>query len=197
MVDTTHKQRPALKGVLVRQFRGWVVERGLLDRTRSKLPSEFADALDSDVFVTDWIDFRVMGAIIYGLESVTSPQTVFDAMRAVSRTGTVPRIQPILDGIVRLFGLSPAALFSRMNLINRATTRGIETAWSPRGEREGVISMTFDGPVDPPSPWGLYSSAALNAWAGTAQTVFDVCDVRGTVTPSPAKERVVELRAQW
>ncbi len=197
MVDATHKQRPALKGVLVRQLRGWITEQGLVERTREKLPREFAAAFESEVFATDWVDARETAALLYALESATNAQTVFDAMRTISRTGTIPRIQPILDGIVRLFGLSPATLFSRLNLINRATTRGVETAWSPRGERDGVVAMTFDGPVDPPSPWGIFSSSTINAWAGTAQTVFDVCDVRGTITPLPVKDRVVELRAQW
>lgn len=147
--------------------------------------------------MTDWVDLRMMGPIVYALHEAAGPEAVFEALRHANRVGTVPRIQPILDGIVRLFGLSPASVFSRMHLINQATTRGVECQWTPDGTQRGRLTLLFAGPIDPPSPWGLYSSAAQQGWAGSMQVVFDVCDVRGRVEPLSARPPTIELSARW
>lgn len=193
----TDSQRPMLKGAMIQSVRALMIERGTIDRVRGALPKDWAHALDGDVFTTDWIDLRVMGAIGYAVAQTSSDAAVTEIVRAVSRTGTIPRIQPIIDGIVRLFGLTPASIFARMSTINRATTRGVETEWVPSGSNAGSVFLRFDGPVDPPSPWSLYSPPSIAAWMGTIHAVFDICDLKGTVTPMPVRDRRIELRAQW
>lgn len=190
-------QRPMLKGAMIQHVRALMVERGTIDPVRAALPKDWSHVLDGDVFTTDWIDLRVMGAIGYAVAQTSSEATITEIVRTVSRTGTVPRIQPIVDGIVRLFGLTPLSIFSRMGTINKATTRGVETEWKPDGTHAGSIFLSFGGPVDPPSPWSLYSSPAIAAWMGTVHAVFDICDVKGTVSSAPVRDRRIELRAQW
>lgn len=192
---------PAIKGTMVHHLRTWIAERGWHARTRKSLPAEWAGALDNEAFSIDWIDLRTIGAIVYAVEQSEGQLAVLDAMRGAVATGTIPRIQPIIDGLVRLFGISPETLLSRMNVMNRATLRGVDTIWTPSRpspfSHGGTLVLRFDGPHERATPWGLLSNAAVYAWLGAVYALFDVCGVEGRAAPLRAEQRTIELAVEW
>lgn len=187
----------AIKGAVIVHLREHLEREGTLDAVRSHLPREWAATLDASVFATDWIDLRAFGALAYALAQHRSTEFVFETMHTITRTRSVPRVQPIISGVARLFGLTPQTLLSRANLINQATVRNVDAQWTSLSATAGTLALRFGSNVDAKAPWSLVSTATMSAWAGTLQTVFDVCSVEGRATPLRAGNDAIELSFAW
>lgn len=189
--------RSAIKGAVIIHLREHLEHEGMLSAVRAKLPAEWSAALDADVFATDWIDLRAFGALAYALAQVRSTQFVFDTMHTITRTRSIPRVQPIIGGLARIFGLTPHTLLNRANLINQATVRAVDAQWTAAGATSGTLRLRFESECDAHKPWSLVSDATMHAWAGTLQTIFDVCSIEGRSSPLRSLPDAIELSFAW
>ncbi|HTN53509.1 MAG TPA: hypothetical protein VML50_13965 [Anaeromyxobacter sp.] len=110
---------------------------------------------------------------------------------SVLRSMGTSLLQPILEGAVRLFGLSPPAIFRTVPSAYRAAYRNCGEMVVTGGEPDARI-VTLQG-----LPAPLQDHAFLVAIEGALEGVFDTCRVEGAVRlVSPIGERV-EFRASW
>lgn len=164
------------------------------------LEGEGRELFASEVFAVEWIELKTFGQIVNAVGQAYDLPTVHDAFHTATRTGTLPRLQPMIDSVVRLFGLAPATLFSRLDLFNKATVRGVSTRWIEESPKGGTLTLSYDHytlPADASILRALGTQAVQHAWAASFSTVFDVCQVRGTVEPISASGNTLTYRARW
>ena len=87
----------------------------------------------------------------------------------------VPLLRPLIEGILRLFGTSPATIFSRLELLTRTNLRGCEFKWRAETETSGEIEVRFVSRRQLPR-------RAFISFVGSFEVVLELCGKKGTVS---------------
>jgi hypothetical protein len=138
---------------------------------------------------TVWLDGIVIEDLINAVESVRG----MEAVRIVTRKGQmaiVPVLRPIIGGLLRLFGASPATLFSRLHQFSSNHTRGPELTWKPESDHAGELHVTFPH----------RKNASRNMFVGFESgmhNIFELCDKEGTVEEARILGATGIIRAHW
>jgi len=160
-------------------FRGYVTQiekLGALAEVRARVPPETLAALETPPLPSVWIDAIIVEDLIGALEAARG----LDAVRAVTKNGQqgtmLPVVRPILTGLLRLFGATPATLLARFPDFTRTVQRGIQFRWESESPRAGRLVVTFGRPHVPRHAFiGMESACWL---------ILDLCGLKGTVAPT-------------
>lgn len=185
------------KGDVINHMRAWIDARPERGAIRSALAAEYHSTIDGAPFKLDWVDFRQTNAIVTAVHDVLGPDAVHEFMRWVGQQGIVPRIRPLLEGSIRLFGVRPDSLLARVEFLNRTSTKHIDARWELISDHSGDVVLTFHGPMDGLGPDGLLSRPAQLGWSAALSLVFDLCHIEGTIVPVSAIGRDMRLRCRW
>jgi hypothetical protein len=174
-------------------FRTYV---GILDKERKLaavtklLPVETAAMIADPPLPASWMDLIHMYHITEAVEKIGG----MNAVRELARKGTEAARRPymsVVEGLLRLFGASPATLFKRMNTLVRVVTQGVEYEYTVTGERSGVMVMTHKTHYALPMSIFFSTIPAL-------QTLLDVCGVKGTVSdPGRLSPQAARFVISW
>lgn len=185
------------KGDVINHMRAWIDAHPKRAAIRAALASSYDAMLDGEPFKLDWVDFRQTNAFVSAVYESLGASGVHEFMRWVTQQGIVPRVRPLIEGTIRLFGVKPEALFSRVEFLNRTTTKNIDARWDRIDEHSGDVVLTFHGPMDGLGPQGLLSLPAQLGWSASLSTVFDLCRVEGRAEPAGALVREMRIRCRW
>jgi hypothetical protein len=122
-----------------------------------------------------WIDawpLFEMVEVIYALEG---REGVLQMQRELLRLDVVPLLLPMLSGILRLFGTSPATLYKRFGDVIKTTMEGIRFQYTATSERSGTMEIEYDTDRTIPECAFLTVVAAM-------ETVQRLCGVPGSVS---------------
>jgi hypothetical protein len=88
-------------------------------------------------------------------------------------------LQPIVQGVFRVFGTSPAMLLSRMSLLNRGATRysSVESIFTSTSKNSGVFEYTLKDRPDAPRDGFILIE-------GIIQHMIELCRRKGKVSPA-------------
>jgi hypothetical protein len=189
--------RPMAKGDVINHMRAWIDAHPKRAEIRAALAKPYDAMLDGEPFKLDWVDFRQTNAIVSAVYEVLGASGVHEFMRWVTQRGIVPRVRPLIEGTIRLFGVKPEALLSRVEFLNRTTTKNIDARWDRIDDHSGDVVLTFHGPIDGLGPQGLLSLPAQLGWAAALSTVFDLCHVQGRAEPAETRARELRIRCRW
>jgi hypothetical protein len=165
---------PSSKALTLRGYVLAMQKMGLVDVVRPRLSPAARRLVDDPPPPSQWISLAAMQEIT----RIIAAERGLPAVRKFARTAAVEGIAPLwrstIDGFLRLFGVSPTTLFARLNQFGTMITTGIQHEYLPDGRHRGlvVIHVQSDDPVE---------SHTWEAFAGTLETVFDMCNTRGTV----------------
>jgi hypothetical protein len=103
-------------------------------------------------------------------------------------------MQNFVQGLLRVFGVSPATLFRNLAKLSSQTMRGLAYGYVPTSDTSGLMTVTLLGRRDiAPVVW--------SATAGGMEVVFDTCRAVGTVQDGTVVEDGVrnsaEFRLTW
>ncbi len=147
---------------------------GLLEEVRPRVSPETRKLLDNPPLAGVWMD----GFAVEDLNLAVSQLRGLDILPAISAramaTGMTPILRPVVEGMMRLFGMSPAALFSRLPTISRSSVRGIEFMWKGETDQTGVMAVRLPRPDA-----GLH---VLYPFCGSFEHTCAVCGRKGTVS---------------
>lgn len=172
----------------------WLEKVGHMNAVRAHLgPQEYA-LLDSPPLVSSWLPFERTQALDCAIERVGGLSLVRTAGVETVRLG-MPVFAPLIDGFVRLFGLTPETFFTRMQSFATVTTKGIFYAYEKSGPRAGVMKMSL--PAARRVEYAFFVSGA-----GSMSTTFETCALpNGTIADpewiDPAVPNAVLFRIRW
>jgi hypothetical protein len=137
-----------------------------------------------------WMDEHHMHHIIEAVEKIGG----LVAVRELARRGTEEAREPymnLVEGVLKLFGTSPATLFKRMNLLVSSLLEGIDYTYTSTGERSGFMDMQWSASYEIPT-------CVFVAQIPTFQTLLDACGVHGVVgTPERLGPQRARFPIQW
>lgn len=159
---------------------------------RADIGDESLRALE-DTFRLSWLPLRHHMKMVEAVRKHSGDDGLYAMWRAVSlESYDWPVMRIPLDGIRRLFGLSPATLASQLPRFWPLFARGIGTCtWKSTGHTSGVLTLT-----DVPTEHFRSGTLALGLAGGFA-SLFDVCEVPGRVTARDRARDIVEFVFGW
>jgi hypothetical protein len=155
------------KGSVVREHIAAIAEEGVLDQVARRLPTRTLPVLRDLPIATSWLEYYVLDDILTAYAVVCGEDRVKPlARRAAARYAGYAR--PLIEGTLRLFGTSPAALLSRMDLIARTSSRGAEYLYTPTSVDSGTLDVRSVG-REPPS------RAMILAMEAGLELIMEMC----------------------
>jgi hypothetical protein len=164
-----------VKGVVVRTYVKYLEREGRMAAVLERLSPAEAATLRNPPLPGTWVDAMVLENVsgaIFELDGLA-------ALRRLSRTtineGMLPTLRPMIQGIMRLIGVSPSSLFSRLNDVVKTSCKGIDYQWTSTGDRSGKMEVRYDTTRAVPAHAFITGAASLEA-------VLELCSVKGVVS---------------
>jgi hypothetical protein len=179
-----------LKASTLRSYVAVLVKDHRRDAVLARVPPETAALMVDLPLATSWIDFKHIMHITQAVEALTGLPGVRDFHRKAVDDAKGPHIR-ILEGVLRMFGMSPAVVFKRLNDIVKHTIENNVYSYRATSDRSGVMEVSWLLDYEVPS-------CMFHGMSATLQTILDTCGVKGVVgipeRSGPAAARYV---IQW
>lgn len=185
--------RTLVKSAMVRSTVDVLRKRGHYARIAPLLDPKVRALLEDPPPSSAWVDFGYTEHLSAVVEHVVGLQEARVVSLESIRAGFPSIIDVFVRGLLRLFGSTPSAVFTRLAEILPQTTRGMEVTYDRTGERSGVIRSRYVHRA-------RVHEAPLRAWLATADLVFDLCGVKGTVEEIPRAAKgsnEFSVRVSW
>ncbi len=183
-----------VKGAFVSAYCATLKDLNLFDAVRERASPELREALQWPPPSSAWIDYGLIVEIDAIVHTMRGARMVRRLAHDATMVGIAPLMQTFVQGLLRLFGISPATLFANMHRVSSQTTRGGRFVWTRTSEFSGVMTLHV------PRLRGI-NVALWHASAGGLELVFEACGVDGTVQEPLPKEDAsgtsVEFRLSW
>jgi hypothetical protein len=178
----------ALK-VKAKTFRSYVsilTADGKYDAVLAIVPPDTAALMRDPPLPGSWMHGRHMHDVVVAVNAIGG----LTAVRELTRRGTEDARKPymnIVEGVLKLFGTSPATLFKRMNSLVSSILEGVTFRYTAVTERSGVMDVEWEVDYEMPA-------CEFVGLVPTFQTLLSACGAKGVVgTP----ERLGPARARY
>jgi hypothetical protein len=182
--------RMRLKGSTLRAYINALDKLNRRQEVMARVPEETARIIGTPPLAGSWVDFVHIVHLTEAMEAAAGMAGVRDfAQRAVDEAKG-PHVR-MLEGLLRIFGTSPATLFKRMNDLVKSAIENIEYRYVPTSDRSGVMTVRYFLADELPMCMYVGGTQAL-------QAIFDACGVKGLVgNPEQRGANCVEYKLQW
>jgi hypothetical protein len=164
-----------LKALTFRAYLAQIEKIGALAEVKARVQPETLHAMESPPLPTAWIDPLLYEDMMGALEAVRGIAAVRTVTKSALESTTLPNLRPIVGGLLRLFGTSPATLLSRVPDFSRPVSRGVDYEWQLDTPHSGRLTMIFPRRV----PRATYVAFESGLWL-----ILELCGVRGHVAPT-------------
>jgi hypothetical protein len=180
------------KGSLIRGYIEYLHANGLYQMVYEQVPAETQAIMRNPPTIREWCAVRHPRAIFEVLGTHAGPSAVRKMTRSSLNTSFFNLLRPMIQGLMRLFGGSPRALFSHGDVSLRGVIRGVRFAYRDAGDKEGVMEYHASMPWTP---------LAAEAWAGSCEAVIDFCGAEGEVAVDGIRQEggqsILSIRVKW
>lgn len=163
-------------------------KRELLDQVLSRLTPEVAAVL-TDPYSAKWHDGNALLAIWQAVRALRGLEAVETLNHEIVRDSLGPVLGPVLKMATLLAGASPATLFSRLDQLASAGSRGSTHTWAKESDTSGTLTIRY------PSPQPLELMEAI--WRGIFRVTRDLLGtpvIIDSVTEAPGHAFVFRIR---
>lgn len=177
-------------GAVVRAYLAELRSLGALEDVRPRLSADAAKLVDKPPLPVSWVEIRLAHEPLVALAGLRGRDEVRALGKRVVSGQLGALFRPLLASTLKLFGGTPASLFSRIDTITALALRGVKFTWTASGPTAGTIAIEYPYPVD---------DALFATWEGILQIAYDLAQATGTV----ARARVAaggkrgELDVRW
>jgi hypothetical protein len=179
-----------IKAAWLRPLISVLIEEHKLDAVKALVPPDTAALLVRPPLETTWIDFQHNVRIIEAIEKLAGTIAVRDFSRKMTDKARKPYLR-IVEGLLRMFGTSPATLFKRVDDIARGFVTNHHFKYAPINERSGMMEIFYD--VDYPIPDCIFVSSMPSF-----ETLLNMCGVKGMVySPERLGPQRARFRIEW
>jgi hypothetical protein len=163
-----------------------LTSQGMLDVVCARVSRETAEVIANPPLSGSWMSYAHIIEICLAVESIGGLAAVRELAAKVTEVSRKPYMA-ITEGILKLFGTSPATLLKRINTINRTIVEGIDFTYIGTGERSCVVLIEYAAKVE-------FPLCAFIGPAASFPVYFDLCGVKGVVG---APERIGPNKARY
>jgi len=183
-----------VKGAYISAYKNELERVGLLEAVLERASPRLREALETPPPSSLWIEYVICLEIYQIVRALRGKSALRALTRDSTLSGIAPFMQTFVQGLLRLFGVSPATLFTHLTRISSQTLRGAEFSYVPTSPLSGVLTLTMPDQRDvDPTVW--------HASAGGLEVVFATCGVSGTVQEPvvvpDGNSNAVEYRVSW
>jgi hypothetical protein len=156
-----------------------------------KLPAETRRTLEELPLPAAWMDGMVLQDLLVAVDAVAGIEAARQVSLRAQETSIGPLLMPIVSGLLRVFGATPASLLSRFGELTRTQLRGIDLRWTPDGPRSGRLVATF--------PHKGNERAAFIGFETSCEYMMRLCRVTGRVSATEISQdgTVGTIRVEW
>lgn len=159
-------ERLEFKGSIVRGYAKWLRENGHLDRVLERATPEAKRVLLDPPLVSEWVSATTQFAVLDAVHAVGGDALLRSLIKGAMHNTVLKLLEPLIQGVVRVFGRSPTVLLARLGSIRKNAVHGVDFDYQPADDRGGrVVASSMGGALSPHS--------AL-AWAVTIESVCGV-----------------------
>jgi hypothetical protein len=173
-VGRTTADLAEVKGSLVRSMAVTVSEHGLRQAVLGRVSEATAALLRDPPLPTMWVDARAYNEILQALYEIEGAERLRHLNREAVERGLAPLLRATAQGMLRVFGTSPATVLSRLGRLSAATSRGVVTRYALSTPTSGSLEIELPALRDVPI-------GAFVASGGGIKLVFELCGVSGTI----------------
>jgi hypothetical protein len=194
IASDTAVQPLLVKGAYLRAYGDTLKKIGLYEAVFERASPRVREALVAPPPASNWVDYKIGIEIFTIVESLKGKLALRSFAREATRSGIAPFMQGLIQGMMRLFGVSPGTLFTHMNKLSAQTTRCGHFSYAATSEASGIVTLEVPGHRDlPPALW--------TASAGAFEVTFDTCGVVGHVQDpvlrADGNGNAAEFRVSW
>src|SRR5260370_42546078 len=125
-----------IKATWLRPLITVLIEEHKLEAVKALVPPDTAALLVSPPLATSWIDFKHNVRILEAIEKISGMIAVRDLSRKMTEQARKPYMR-IVEGLLRMFGTSPATLLKRVEDIARGFVTNHHFAYTAINQRSG------------------------------------------------------------
>ncbi len=119
--------REGARGSFLKAYREWLVQHGLLAQVLARMPANARPMLETPPPATTFVPLAVFDHVVRGL-AASAPEAALERMGYESTRNSIgPTLEPIIQGVIRVFGATPSAIFGRLELTLRWGFRGVSS----------------------------------------------------------------------
>jgi hypothetical protein len=179
-----------LKASSFRSFVRILEKQGRRDSVTAIVPPETAVLISDPPLPGSWMDLKHSLHIMQAVETIWG----MSAVRDLARKGTDDARKPymgIVEGVLRLFGTSPATLFKRMNSLVGSFVQGVDYRYTPLSDRSGVMVLEYKACFEVPICFFVGQMPVF-------QTLLEACGAKGVVSePERLSPSAASFRIEW
>jgi hypothetical protein len=179
-----------LKGSTLRAYVNALEKLPRREEVIARMPERTARLIAAPPLAGSWVDFMHIVDITVAVEAVVGTIGLRDFAHRAVEEAKGPHIK-MLEGLLRLFGTSPATLFKRMNDLVKSTIEDIEYTYTATSNHSGLMTVRYE--LEEQLPMCMYIGGTQ-----VLQTIFEACGVKGMIgNPEPKGVNCVEYKLQW
>ncbi len=164
-----------LKASTLRAYLKELSRRGWLHAVLGAIDPEARLVLEAPPPASSWMDASPVEELMAAIALRYGEESLRDFSRE-SNKELIPYLKPILEGMLRLFGTSPATLLARMPLLTRSSIQGCEFGWTQKSPTEGVCEVRFAHKKRMPK-------RTFVPFVGSYELILELCGKKGKVSP--------------
>ncbi|MBL8684187.1 MAG: hypothetical protein JNK05_33745 [Myxococcales bacterium] len=184
-------ERLEYKGGLLRGYAKWLRENKHFDAVSSAASPEVRARLADPPLATEWVSAAMQNGVLAAVHAVGRDELIHSMVRGSIGGGVLRLIEPLIHGVVRVFGRTPAAVLSRLETIRPNVMRGVRFEYEPLGPNSGIVHCRAVS-----EPFGEHAGTA---WRASIESLCELLGFRGaTVTvASSADRREERITVRW
>src|SRR5262249_24113600 len=152
-----------------------LTRQGLFDGVLERVSPTTRAMLLEPPPASSWVDATVTEEVALAVAALAGPEAWRRVVLDATRTSVIPILRLALARFIRLFGATPASIFSRLGQLTANIVRGIEYEYTPTSPRSGDLVIRQLGRRD--TPLVIFQGAA-----GGFSVVFELCRTKGAVS---------------
>jgi hypothetical protein len=151
------------KGSLVRGYAKWLRDNGQFELVIERARPEARRVLLDPPLVSEWVEAETQFAVLDAVYAVGGDTLLRSMVKGAMNNSVLKLLEPLIQGVVRVFGRSPTVLLSRLGSIRKNSVHGVDFDYRADGERAGhVVARSLAKPL---------SSHSALAWAVAIESV--------------------------
>jgi hypothetical protein len=150
--------------------------------------------IDEPPAANGWLDAAVLNEVYAVILREHGDAELRRLVRDSLEQGALVFLRPAVEAVLRLFGVHPATIFSRIQMFAGPNSRGYEWEFVSEGATRGVVRLTLPNERDVPR-------AAFVATAGVLEAILELCSTKGRVHDpemiANGYGNAARLRVEW
>lgn len=169
-----------VKGFHFKGILAALADEKLTADVRARVTPDVQALLDMPPIAGAWVDGAAMDAISEAVLQLGGVPRLRRVQAVAVNQGAMLVLKPVVESVMRVFGVSPATLMTHLNRLQGSAVRGITHVYRERGVSEGTLETTVEAPVP---------DSFFEGTAGSMEALCALCGAKAVI-PAPRVLRV-------